>query len=236
MSEKSKYCEKAVSIHTLAYLERFEDLKKQPKVNKDDIIFLRNKFDGIKSAHGVKLTFKVESIHESGLVIARKILPNGRFGPSEIVNDGPWMVEVDHTYIENIIMNNEEKYDPSVAITELEKEKRRVTKYNKSISFKSKDKDEIDTFLKSLKTGDIIWYSDTLIGLKDYRCEVIGEPYVEVQQGYKWNNTPTISYIKVPIKKYYTYQGTVSNYTTSLCFSSTANMFITKEEPLSVKE
>jgi hypothetical protein len=136
----------------------------------------------------------------------------------------------------NIIMNNEEKYDPSVAITELEKEKRRVTKYNKSISFKSKDKDEIETFLKSLKIGDIIWYSDTLIGLKDYRCEVTGEPYVEVQQGYKWNNTPTISYIKVPIKKYYTYQGTVSNYTTSLCFSSTVNMFIAKEEPLSVKE
>ena len=237
MSEKSKYCEKAVSIHTLAYLDRFEDLKRQSKVNKDDIIFLRSKLnDSIKNAHGVKLTFKVESIHESGLVIARKILPNGRLGPSEIVNDGPWMVEVDHTYIENVIMNNEDKYDPSVAVTELEKEKRRVTKYNKSISFKSKDKDEVETFLKSLKIGDIIWYGETLINLKDCMCEVIGEPFIEIQKGHSWNNTQTVSILKVPIKKYYTYKGTVSNYTTSLCFSNTVNSFIAKEEPLSVKE
>ena len=236
MSEKSKYCEKAVSIHTLAYLERFENLKMQPKVNKDDIIFLKNKFDGVKNAHGIKLTFKVESMHDSGLVIARKILPNGRLGPSEIVNDGPWIVEVDHTYIENVIMNNEDKYDPSIAITELEKEKRRVTKHNKAISFRSKDKDEVETFLKSLKTGDIIWWSDTLINLKDFRCEIIGEPFTEIQQGYKWNNTPTVSIIIVPIKKYYTYQGTVSNYTTYLAFNNTVNMFLTKEEPLSVKE
>jgi hypothetical protein len=206
----------------------------QPKVNKDDIIFLQGVGNTVKSAHGVKLTFKVESVHESGLVIARKILPNGRLGPSEIVNDGPWTVEVDHTYIENVIMNNEEKYDPSIAITELEKEKRRITKYNKSISFRSKDFNEIDTFLKSLKIGDVIWYSDTLISLKDFKCEVIGEPYQELQRVALTNQTLTIT--KVPIKKWFKYKGATSTYISNLWFNNTINMFFTKEEPLGVQE
>jgi hypothetical protein len=234
MSTKSKYCEKAVSVHTISYIERYEDLSKQIKVNKDDIIYLKNKHNGnAKAAHGVKLTFKVESTHPSGLIIARRILPNGKFGPSEIVNDGPWTVEIDQTFIENVIMNNENSYDPSVAVTELERDKRKVTKYNRSISTKFNNQEEAESFMKTLSVGETIWVSDQLLHLKDGKWKVLKAAFLE-QNRYGYGMPKTYLYIEV--ERSYRYRDSTQTYTSLITFDSIINRFCTKEEPISVEQ
>jgi hypothetical protein len=236
MSEKSKYCEKAVSTYTLSYLNMYERLTNQPKVNPGDIIYLKNSNNGaIKNTHGVKQTFKVEEMHPSGLVIARRILPNGKFGPSEIVNDGPWDVEVDQTFIENVIMKNEDAYDPSTAITELEKEKRRVSRYNKSISKKAnvQNPQEIEEFMKTLKVGDTLWVRDNLLLLKHGKWKVLKEATLEKSNysGYKRQ-----TFLVMEIERSYRYGSNTQTYTSKVTSDSFHGCFYTKEEPMSVEQ
>lgn len=230
--EKSKYCDKALSKSTIEYLNMFERLKNDIKVNPGDIVCLKSRYNNtFKTNYNIKILYKVESIHESGLVIAKQILANNKTGPSEIINDGRWMVNLDTTYVENIIMKNEENYDPSISATSLKKEKLRVTNYNRSICVKTRDEQVITDFLKSLKAGDNVWFSDVLISIKYNKCEVIDSFRIEKNPIY-FNET-----LCVPIYRFYrSSMGTIEKYTSKLTVNLLKKSFYTTKEPECIEE
>lgn len=236
MAEKTKYCEKAIPNSTQSFLNMYDELQKHTKVNPGDIVYLKGRGGQAKTSHGVKLTYKVESVHPTGLVVARKILPNGKYGPTEIINDGAWNPEVDHTFIENIIMKNEDNYDPSVAITELEREKRRVTKYNKSISQKTSDQPTLEAFFQTLKAGDKVWYGSTLLNLKECYHEVQGPAFIKKEK--TWDGRVEYKTFFLPVTTHYTYRygGGVHSYKQDLAWHSLKNDFFTTQEPQSVDD
>ena len=86
-----KICDKHITKSTEEFIRFYDRLQQEPKVNPGDIIILVGGPRKVKKqSYGVVEKYKVESTHPTGLVVASRILPNGKFGRSGIVNDGWW--------------------------------------------------------------------------------------------------------------------------------------------------
>jgi hypothetical protein len=139
----------------------------QNEFNKDDIVIRTFGAENMTDTdpYGVPLKWKVvSSIY--GLVVGRKIRTT-KHGSCEIVNSlniPNAKAKIDPDYLNSLILQDE-TFDPSEQRKANAKEKRKASRYNKSISKPMTSIDVAAEFLSSLSTGDKFYVARSYLKL-----------------------------------------------------------------------
>ncbi len=101
----------------------------------------------------------MKELNKNGTPIGQLISPLRFEGGTRAIKDTRIEFEVDPDYTDAVIMADEENYDA----THINKAKsdnfKEITKHNKSLKVKFKDKDDLLKFLLTLKVGDVFYKS-----------------------------------------------------------------------------
>lgn len=106
---------------------------------------------------------------DGGFVFVKRIIASGNLG-KEIVcltttyDVGKHWLEADQEYVDSILLEDEEGYDPLAANKKLSNNKNKARRKNKKLQIVYKTPEEAYAYIKTLNVGDSIYDADTAYG------------------------------------------------------------------------
>lgn len=106
---------------------------------------------------------------EEGFVFVKRIIANGKMGKevtclTTTFNIDEYWLEADPDYVNSILLENEEGYDPLAASKKVASNKNKARRRNKKLEINYGTPQEAHAFTDSLKVGDLLYDSDTTYG------------------------------------------------------------------------
>lgn len=99
---------------------------------------------------------------DDGFVFVKRIIANGKMGKEVTCltteyDVGHYWLEADPDYVNSILLENEESYDPLAASKKLASDKNKARRRNKKLQINYKTEQEAFDYIKTLKVGDTIY-------------------------------------------------------------------------------
>lgn len=116
----------------------------------------------------IRKKFKVVYVHNNGICYIQSLDRNGKLHGSlycesefSCFNAGYRLTfKLDPTYVDHVIMQCEDGYDPAIEIKEHTQRVKPINEYNKKVRIPLSNKEDVNTFLLKVKVGDILWKSN----------------------------------------------------------------------------
>lgn len=143
---------------------------------------------------GVPERYQVIHKDEADLVYVKKILKGGKLG-QKVDMIATWdydrhRFEPDPEKMESILMDQEEGFDPFAKAKELKKRQDRQRRANQKIRLRFKDQVEAEKYIRTLKVGEVLFSSHSLIDDTPNEREIVSidlKPLEQPKQS--WGST-----------------------------------------------
>lgn len=132
--------------------------------------------------------------NDEGFLFAKRILASGKPGVAVTCltidyKNNYYELVVDDEYVEAMLLDNQEGYDPTSAAKSLASRKNKATRENQKKRIVFDVAADAYAFIKTLKVGDICWGADYTYGagLTEYRVDGIETRPAVAPSGSGWN-------------------------------------------------